>query len=121
MVCLVGILTVYPDILNIPILKSGDSIISSNYRPISNIYVFNKVFEKLIHLRLSEFLANNNFISEMQFGFRRISYTTLAVFHLVTDLLKSFHYKNYCICLFQDICKAFNTVNVEIIAEKLKI
>ena len=53
---------------------------TSNYRPISIHYVFNKVLEKLIHLKLPEFHKNNN--------------TALAVLHLVADLLKSSHIKS---------------------------
>ena len=61
---------------------------ASNYRAISTLSVFNKVFEKLIHSRLSEFLEN---ISDTQFRFPRKCNTTLTVFHLVADLLTSFH------------------------------
>ena len=96
--------------------KSGDSMSCAskfnwwicNYRRISTLSLFNKVFEKLIHLRLSD-----NVTFDKQFGFRRKCNTTLAVFHLVVaDLQKSFHNKTYCICLFLDIRKAFDTVNV---------
>ena len=62
---------VYPDILKwaraVPIFAFGDSNLASNYRPISTLSVFNKVFEKLIHARLSEFLSINNDISDTQF------------------------------------------------------
>ena len=62
---------IYPDILKrarvVPIFKFGDSNSASNYRPISTLSVFNKVFEKLIHLRLSEFLTSNNVIYDTQF------------------------------------------------------
>ena len=39
--------------------------------PISTLSVFNKLFEKLIHLRLSEFLTTNNDISDTQFAFKK--------------------------------------------------
>ena len=48
---------------------------ASNYRPILTLSVFNEVFEKLFHLRLSEFLTNiisllHSLISkEMQYYF----------------------------------------------------
>ena len=47
-------------------------------------------------------------------------YFTLAEF-LVADLLKLFHNKTYCICLFLDLRKAFDTANVGIFVEKLKM
>ena len=43
----------------------------------------------------------------------------LDSFLLAVDLLKSFHDTTYCICLFLDLRNAFDTVNVEIITEKL--
>ena len=91
---------------------------ASNYRPISTLSVFNKVFEKHIHLRLSEFLTNNSVISDKQLGFRRKSNTTLVLFHLVADLLKSFHNKTYCVCIFLDLRKAFDTVNDKFLLKK---
>ena len=60
---------------------------------------------------------NNNVISDAQFGFQRKCNTTLPVFHLVADLLKSFHNKTYRLCLFIDVRKEFDTVNVEIFVE----
>ena len=82
---------------------------ASNYRPILTLSVFNKVYEKLIYLRLSEFLTTNNAISDTQFGFRR-NCTTHAVFHLVADLRKSFHNKSDCTSLFLDLRKVFDNV-----------
>ena len=68
-----------------------------------------------------EFLANSNVISDTQFGVLRKFTITLAVFHLVADLLKLSHNKTYRIYLFLDIRKAFDTVNVEFFVEKLKM
>ena len=67
--------SVYSDILKrarvVPIFKSRDSNLTSNYRLISTLSVSNKVFEKLIHLKMSEFITPNNVISDTQFGFRK--------------------------------------------------
>ena len=117
--------SVYPDKLKrvrvVLLFKSGDSNLASNYHPISTLSIFNKVFEKLIHLRLSKFLTTNNVISNTQFGFRKNVILLYQFFYLVAGLLKSFHDKPYCICLFLDLRKAFDTVNVEILVEKLKM
>ena len=47
--------------------------------------------------------------------------TTLAVYHLSADLLRLFHNKTCCICLFLYLCKVFDTVYVKILVEKLKM
>ena len=52
---------IYPDKLKIakviPIFKNkGDQLLVSNYRPISLLSNINKIFEKLVHARLYNFL-----------------------------------------------------------------
>ena len=53
-----------------PIHKEGSKQKVENYRPISLLSSFSKVYEKLMHTRISEFLESNNSIYESQYGFR---------------------------------------------------
>ena len=113
----------YPDCLKVakvtPIFKAGDKSVCSNYRPISTLSIFNKLFEKIIHQRLLGFFEQKNVLSGVQFGFRKKSNTTLAIFNLVTDLLKSFKDKSYATCCFLDLKKAFDTVDRSLLLKKL--
>ena len=115
---------VYPDILKvarvIPIFKSGSTSDVKNYRPISNLSSINKIFEKLTYNRITNFIDEQNILSEFQFGFRKFSNTTLAVFHFVSDLLKTFNKKLYTIAIFLDLRRAFDTVDKEILLYKLE-
>ena len=54
----------------IPIHKSGSKTEVSNYRPISLLPSFSKIFEKLMHNRIVNFLEVNKSLHEMQYGFR---------------------------------------------------
>ena len=54
----------------IPIYKSGDTADINNYHPISSISNFCNILEKIVSLRLSEFLAEKNLISPEKLGFR---------------------------------------------------
>ena len=52
----------------IPIYKTEDPALFSNYRPISLLPVFSKVLERLMYNRLYNFLTEHNM---NQFGFRK--------------------------------------------------
>lgn len=62
-----------------PILKSGDSTITSNYRPISILPVVSKVAEKWVAEQLIKHLNNSPYtFHPMQFGFRKYHSTETA-------------------------------------------
>ena len=63
----------------IPIFKSGDKQDVSNYRPISILTFFAKVFEKILYNNLSNFFDRNDSIHENQFGFRKGHSTNHAI------------------------------------------
>jgi hypothetical protein len=50
--------------------KNSDRNNISNYRPIFLSISFSNVFEKVLHIRLSEHINNNNILVEEQSGFR---------------------------------------------------
>jgi hypothetical protein len=53
-----------------PIFKKGDKNDMSNYRPISHLPSFSKVFKKVFYARMYQHLINNNILVNEQFGFR---------------------------------------------------
>ena len=53
-----------------PIFKNDDPALCNNYQPISLLSNISKIFEKIIHARLSAFLSANNVLYEKQFGSR---------------------------------------------------
>ena len=75
----------FPDILKIgkitPIFKKDDPQKLGNYRPISVLPIFSKIFEKIIYSRLYSFLSSMNVIYRMQFGFRKNHSTSHAINH----------------------------------------
>ena len=113
----------YPKILKlarvVPVFKAGSKVDVKNYRPISNLSVFNKIFEKLTHLRICSFIDKYNLLSKFQFGFRKNNSTTLAIFHFISDLMLTFNKKKCTIALFLDLSRAFDTINKEILLHKL--
>jgi Notch-like protein len=52
-----------------PVYKKGDKANYSNYRPISLLTSFSKIFEKAIYIRLTEYLLKNKIFVDSQYGF----------------------------------------------------
>ena len=102
-----------------PIYKSGDSEKVDNYRPISLLTTFSKIYEKIMYIRLYCFLEDNRVISNHQFGFRRNFSPELAINKAVDYITQSLDNKKHAIGLFLDIRKAFDAVNIEYLILKL--
>ena len=66
-----------------PVHKKGDKTNYTNYRPISLLISYSKVFEKAIYTRLTEYLINNNLLVENQYGFQKGLSTDNASFKLI--------------------------------------
>lgn len=104
----------------IPIYKGGDRDDVNNYRPISILPAISKILEKLINIRLTNYLAKYNLLSNTQFGFRKGLSTedaVTALSSLVTEQLDS-GFK--CLTVFLDLKKAFDTVSVPLLISKLE-
>lgn len=104
----------------VPIFKKGSKSLMSNYRPISITSPFSKVLEKLMHSRLISFLDKFQILYEYQFGFRKHFSTTLALTDVVNMIQNETYNKNYVLAVFMDLQKAFDTLNLEILIEKLQ-
>ena len=103
----------------VPIYKTGDNMLVSNYRPISLLSVFSKVFEKLVYGRVLFFLNKYNVLYKFQFGFRSGFSSVLALLE-VTEMITNLLNNNcYVLGLFLDLQKAFDTVDHEILLYKL--
>ena len=61
------------------IFKSGEKKNFNNYRPISVNPTLARVFERLIHNQIYDYLTNNNLLNSKQYGFRSLHSTALAL------------------------------------------
>ena len=61
----------------------------SNYRSISLLYNIDKIFEKLMHSRLIEFLEEKQILYYRQFGFRKDFWTDDTILTWLESIQKA--------------------------------
>ena len=114
---------VFPEILKIvkviPVHKGGSTQDMNNFRPISLLSIFDKIMEKLLHKRLYDFLEKNNILFKNQFGFRKNNSTIFALLQITEKIRESIDKGKYGCGIFIDLRKALDTVNHQILLQKL--
>ena len=103
----------------VPIFKSGDPSLITNYRPISVLSFFSKVFEKVMYNHIISFMNKNDVLYDQQFGFRQKHSTQQAIIMLVDKITRSLDAGDIVISVFLDLKKAFDTVDHHILFKKL--
>ena len=115
---------IFPEQLKVakitPIFKKGEKYILGNYRPISILPVISKVLERIMYNRIYKHVTENNLLYHKQFGFQKNNSTSYAIIELINQIAESFDSKKFTLGVFIDLSKAFDTVDHDILLEKIK-
>ena len=102
-----------------PLHKKDSKLDHLNYRPISLLSALSKIFEKVLYVRMYNFITNNNLFYGRQYGFRHKYSTNHALISLTEHIKSNLDQKNIVCGIFIDLEKAFDTVNHSILCDKL--
>ena len=102
-----------------PLCKSGPTHKTTNYRPISILSSFSKIFEKIICNRLNNYFSTHNVLTKEQFDFRNKHATNHVVSH-VTNKLQNLRDNNYSTCLILLDIKSVRYCKPQDLVYKLK-
>ena len=111
----------FPDELKLayvtPIYKKDDPNKSKNYIPVSVLPIVSKVFEKIMHDQISQYI--NSFLTPYLCGYRKGFSTQQALLSLIEKLKIVLDSKGCGGAVLTDLSKAFDTINHDLLIAKL--
>ena len=114
----------FPDELKLgkitPVYKKDNEELFKNYRPVSTLPIFGKIFEKVIYKRLYSYFTSQGLLCNTQFGFRKHHSTSHALNYSIDHIKDALRNGNHVLGIFIDLSKAFDTIDHKTLIEKLQ-
>ncbi len=100
-----------------PIHKKNDQLDKANYRPVSVLPIFSKIYEKVLELQLGDFFEN--IFNPYLCAFRRGHGCQTTLLRLLEDWRTALDKNHYIAAVLMDLSKAFDCLPHEILLDKL--
>ena len=91
------------------VFKSDDPTDPNNYRPISLLSIYNRIFEKLVYARMISFIEKHDLLYNAQYGVQKLYSTEHAILDIVNVVQSNMNSRMFSCGIFIDLNKAFDT------------
>ena len=102
----------------IPVYKKLNLLHKENYRPVSLLPPVSKVFERIIHKQITNYMADK--LAHSIAGFRKSHGTQNSLVMMLQKWKRALDKGEYVPALFMNLSKAFDTINHDLLIAKLK-
>ena len=101
-----------------PVYKSKNPFENANYKPVSILPLFSKVYERLMFKQLSN--HTKYFLSQILCGFRKAHSTQHALFRLLQSWQRELDESGYVGTILMDLSKAYDCIPHQLLIAKLE-
>ena len=103
----------------IPLLKKGDPLCPSNYRPVALLPILSKVLEKVVFKQVLEYVEQNGILHPSHHGSRPHHSTSTAVIEMYSSWVDAIEAGEMAGVVMLDLSAAFDLVDHDLLLQKL--
>ena len=100
-----------------PIFKKGDRTEIKNYRPVSLLNIFAKIYERFLHENLTNYV--DTFLSKFISAYRKSYSSNHVLIRLIESWKKSLDQKKFVTAVLMDLSKAFDSIPHDLLIAKM--